>query len=138
MAGGNQLLAFLAILASHGLEPDALDPWRGWLAFKEYVRAATDHRDPGVSIQVTVDPWRNTRLYLVRQVADPESEELTPVGAVICDFHFVNREPPAEREFWTLDYSDFERFVNVVEQDPIVAALFLEQPGASDIYWEEA
>jgi hypothetical protein len=54
MRRGQILLEMLLLaLAAHGLGPTALDPWRGWVVFKEFARAAAEAPDPGVSVQVT-------------------------------------------------------------------------------------
>ena len=43
----------LALLATRGLMPETLDPWRGWVAFKRYARLVNEVPDPGVSVQIT-------------------------------------------------------------------------------------
>ena len=54
MKRGNLLLQFfLGVLAAQGLAAEALDPWRGWVAFKEFARRAAEEPDSGVSVQFT-------------------------------------------------------------------------------------
>ena len=137
----NQLLSVLLLtLAAHGLEPDALDPWRGWVAFKEYARAVHEEHDPGVSVQFTRDTEAgHTRLLFLRQAMRTDSEGgLTPVGGVVCEFTF----PWSERSVsswdrWSFDYATFERFVDIVEQEPDFQDLIVTRPLRSAVYWEE-
>ena len=133
------LAAFLAILAVHGLQVDALDPWRGWLAFKEYARATWELPDEGVSVQVGLDGDQETHLYFLRQAAVLTADRLEPVGGVVCDLCYAAQSAPTPTpEYWSFDYATFDRFVDVVEQDPMIAALFLQRPLSSQVYWEEA
>ena len=130
---------FIAVLAAHGLSSAGLDPWRGWLAFKEYARTTSEHPDPGMSVQVQVDGERVARLFLLRQSLVTAEDRMNPVGGVVCEFRFA--EGPASHSgtaYWSFDYATFERFVDAVEQDPVVATLFVTKPAESRVYWEEA
>jgi hypothetical protein len=115
------LSVFLLTLASHGLGPEGLDPWRGWIAFKEFARAVHEVPDPGVSVQFTrMGEPGESRLLYVRQVTTEPPGWLMPLGGVVCEFAFPrtrHRKPAWDR--WSFDYSSFERFVDVVEQEPI-------------------
>ncbi len=42
----------LSLLANKGLAGEALDPWRGWVTFKEYARLVDEVPDPGISVQL--------------------------------------------------------------------------------------
>lgn len=134
------LQMLLTVLASRGLVPDALDPWRGWVAFKQYARLVDEAPDPGVSVQITPDPkQRVVRLYLLRQVVERDEEWLEPCGGVVCEFTFDATEGPREAwECWSFDASSFERFVDRVELHPQFADLMTHRPVASAVYWEEA
>ena len=137
----NRLLSmFLLTLAAHGLSAETLDPWRGWVAFKEFARAANEVPDPGVSVQFTrVAEDGCTRLVLLRQETLDFDGCLTPVGGVVCEFTFVAaRRGPRAWDCWSFDYSSFERFVDVVEQEPIFQDLVVTRPLRSAVYWEEA
>jgi hypothetical protein len=129
----------LTLLAARGLAPDALDPWRTWIAFKEYARAIDDEPDPGVSVQLIHREDQTASLIFLRQVLKSERDQLTPVGGVVCEMIY----PPnvAERpdwEFWTFDYSTFERFIDIVESHSPFTHLMLRWPGSSAVYWEDA
>ena len=39
---------------------------------------------------------------------------------------------------WSFDYSSFDRFVDVVEQEPMFQDLTVTRPLRSAVYWEEA
>lgn len=137
----NKLLpVFLLTLAAHGLAPAALDPWRGWLAFKEFARAVQEVPDPGVSVQFTrTTEDGQTRLVFLRQAGDTDDGWSTPVGGVVCEFIFPrarHRVPAWDR--WSFDYGSFERFVDIVEQEPVFQDLIVTRPLRSAVYWEEA
>lgn len=134
------LAALLAILAAHSLESDALDPWRGWVAFKEFARRFDEQPDHGVSVQIApAGDNLPIHLYFVRQVLISAGNRLEPVGCVACEFVFApRRHTPREWREWSFDHSTFERFVDAVEQHPLVADLFVTRPLSSAVYWEEA
>ena len=134
------LSMFLLTLATHGLAPDALDPWRGWMAFKEFVRAVDEHPDPGVSVQFTRWTERGySRLVFVRQEVTVEDDRLEPAGGVVCEFTFP-RVPPGHDawDHWTFDHASFERFVDIVENEPVFQQLMVTRAIRSAVYWEEA
>ena len=137
----NKLLqAFLLTLATHGLAPQSLDPWRGWMAFKEFARAAAERPDPGTSVQFTRTAERGERrLVFLRQATHEENGWLEPVGGVVCELTF-HRAPcdVTAWDHWSFDHSSFDRFVDIVEQEPAFQDLMVTQPLRSAVYWEEA
>ena len=134
------LATLLTLLAARGLAPEALDPWRGWLSFKQFAREVAEVPDQGVSVQITSVPRSDAvRLFLLHQVLSPEADRLEPVGGVVCEFTFpVRGAPLSEWEAWSFDSSTFERFVDLVEQYPAFARLMNERPVATSVYWEDA
>ena len=137
----NRLLSlFMLTLAAHGLAPEGLDPWRGWVAFKEFARAENEVPDPGVSVQFNRETEAGqTRLVFLRQETRNVEGELTPLGAVVCEFIFPSTaDRPAAADQWSFDYSTFDRFVDVVEQEPLFQDLIVTRPLRSAVYWEEA
>lgn len=132
--------ALLSILAARGLDAETLDPWRGWVAFKQFAREIAVEPDPGVSVQIfRAEDGRSIRLAFVRQVLEPVDNRLEPVGGVICDFTFApRRRPIRDWRVWSFDYASFHRFVDVVEQHPAVSDLLVTRPLDSAVYWEEA
>ena len=137
----NRLLPlFLLTLASHGLAPETLDPWRGWVAFKEYARSVAETPDPGVSVQFTnrTEEGR-TRLLFLRQETVESDGSLTPVGGVVCEFTFAWRPRTAAIwDRWSFDYVSIDRFIDIVEQEPVFQDLVVTPPLRSAVYWEEA
>lgn len=131
---------FLGLLAARGLAPEALDPWRAWIVFKQFARAVAETPDPGVSVQIERRPGsRTARLYYVRQVVAPEEDWLEPAGGVVCELSFSDAPANATPfEAWSFDWRTFERFVDIVEADPGFADLVGRRPVASAVYWEEA
>ena len=134
------LAALLGLLAARGLAADALDPWRGWVVFKQFAREVSEAPDQGVSVQLDpVDDRDPLHLYFVRQVLAPDGDRLEPLGAVVCEFVFApRRRRPLEWREWSFDHPTFDRFVDTVEQRPIFADLLVTRPLRSAVYWEEA
>lgn len=134
------LAALLSLFAARGLAPEALDPWRAWVVFKQFAREYAEHPDHGISVQIDpVGDRRPIHLFFTRQVLAPEGDRLEPVGAVACEFIFAprRRTPPEWRE-WSFDHATFERFVDAIEQHPLFADLLLTRPLSTAVYWEEA
>ena len=134
------LAALLSVLATRGLAPEALDPWRGWVAFKQFVRQVDEEPDPGVSVQISaLGDRRPIQLVFVRQVLVRRGDRLEPVGGVACEFWFAQRRTtPSAFEAWSFDSPSFERFVDLVEQHPMFEDLLATQPLASAVYWQDA
>lgn len=134
------LATLVALLAARGLSPETLDPWRGWVSFKQFAREVTEVPDHGVSVQITtIGRSDAVRMYFLRQVLSQKGDRLEPVGGVVCEFTFPAREsPPSEWEAWSFDSSTFERFVDLVEQHPAFARLMNQRPVATSVYWEDA
>ena len=134
------LAAMLGVLAARGLAPETLDPWRGWLAFKQFAREVAETPDPGVSVQIEPLGDRGPiRLFFLRQVVILEGNRLEPTGGVVCEFSFApRRRTPRHWEAWSFESPTFERFVDVVEQYPLFAELMVTRPRSSAVYWEDA
>lgn len=131
--------ALLSILAARGLDAETLDPWRGWVAFKQFAREVSEEPDPGVSVQLFHVADGEVRLAFVRQVLEPVGDRLEPIGGVVCDFTFApRRRPMRDWRVWSFDYASFNRFVDVVEQHPGVSDLLVTRPIDSAVYWEQA
>jgi hypothetical protein len=124
------LSIFLLTLAAHGLAPGSLDPWRGWMAFKEYARMTSEFPDPGMSVQFTpVTEDGEAQLIFLRQKLEPRKQWLAAVGGVVCELRFEPlRRDTRAWDLWSFDYSSFERFVDVVEQEPAFQDLMVKRP----------
>lgn len=140
MRSGKLLLELLLLtLAGHGLSSEALDPWRGWLVFKEYVRSVAEQPDPGVSVQITADKSTGSdSLVFVRQVVEPLDDWLHPTGGVVVEFTFPRgAKHLAQWDAWSFEAPDFDRFVDLVEGNEPFQDLIVRQPQASRVYWIE-
>jgi hypothetical protein len=141
MERGQILLEMLLLaLAAHGLARESLDPWRGWVVFKQYARSVSEWPDPGVSVQITRDESDETvSLIFVRQMVEPIEDWLHPTGGVVCEFIF----PPdvrrySEWETWSFDAPNFDRFVDLVEANGPFQDLTVTKPLRSAVYLLEA
>lgn len=134
------LAAFLSVLAAHGLDPDTLDPWRGWMSFKQFARETAEIPDQGVSVQIIpLGDGAPVRLAFVRQALERVEDRFEPLGGVVCVFELApRRRTPTEWSAWSFDSAPFERFVDLVEQHPVFADLLSTKPLSSGVYWEEA
>ena len=156
---------FLAILGAYALEPANLDPWRSWLAFKEFARRVAEQPDPGVSVQFSAAGGADGdehALVFLRQEVEPEGEWLEPTGGVVAELRFSSetlkpRDPgwsrrawrwrtrrlhrrdglPRSWQLWSYDYASFERFVDAVEARPEFQDLIVQRARGSDVYYEE-
>jgi hypothetical protein len=140
MRSGKLLLELLLLtLASHGLASEALDPWRGWVVFKEYVRRVAEQPDPGVSVQITPDkPEKAVSVVFVRQVVEPLDDWLHPTGGVVVEFTFpLDARQLAEWDAWSFESPNFDRFVDLVEGNEAFQDLIVSQPISSSVYWIE-
>lgn len=131
--------ALLGILAARGMTADAIDPWRGWIAFKHFARVVAEVPDPGVSVQLLPQADGSASLMFLRQVVEGNAEGLEPIGGVVCELRFpAGAVKRRGWEFWSFDHPTFERFVDRVEQHPPFADLVLRRPEWSAVYWEDA
>jgi hypothetical protein len=128
----------LALFASKGLSADSLEPWRAWVTFKEFARRVDEVPDPGVSVQIRPGRHGDVDLFFLRQAIVETDEWNLPVGGVVCQLTFSGRPSARTGEYWSFDYHDFERFVDVVESDSDFVALLLETPNHTAVYWENS
>ena len=130
----------LAMLAGRGLAPETLDPWRAWVVFKQFVRVVDEVPDPGVSVQLTRTTRRTVTLSFVRQVVEQGDDDwLVPVGGLVVQCEFDNWKPgDDEPEFWSFDFGSFDRFVDLVEQNPAIADRLTQKASRSRVSWEDA
>jgi hypothetical protein len=133
------LATLLALLAARGLGAEGLDPWRGWVVFKQFAREVDERPDPGVSVQIAPSPAGDVRLYFLRQVLERDGDRLEPVGGVVCEFSFPSGpRQPSDWDAWSFDHPSFEHFVDLVEQHPDFGDLVTERALTGRVYWENA
>lgn len=75
----------LGLLAARGVAPDAMDPWRGSLVFKQYARIMDEVPDPGVSVQLIRHGDETASPVFLRQVLEQAADRLEPVGGTVCE-----------------------------------------------------
>lgn len=135
------LAARLSLFTNARLHPRTIDPWRGWIVFKQFARLVDEVPEPGVTVQIDEhNPDGTVRLYYMRQVVEPGDDDwLIPAGGVVCEFVF-RRGAVLSRSatYWSFDYPDFQHFVDAVEQDPHFADLTVRRPLRSRVYWEDS
>jgi hypothetical protein len=129
----------LVTIAGHGLAPEVLNPWRGWVVFKEYARSVAEDPDPGVSVQITPNNSDDTvSLVFLRQVVEPLDDWLHPTGGVVVEFTLPGSvKRLAEWDAWSFDSPDFDRFVDLVEGSEAFQDLIVKRPLSSSVYWIE-
>ena len=141
MRRGQILLELLLLaLAAHGLGSEGLDPWRGWVVFKQFARAVSETPDPGVSVQITNDEATETvSMVFVRQVVDQVDDWCEPAGGIVCEFTFPSG-PRRIRDWeaWSFETASLDRFVDLVEANGSFQDLVVSSPGSSAVYWLEA
>lgn len=140
MTSGPVLLkTFLLALAAHGLAAESVSPWQGWVVFKDYVRSVAEAPDPGVSVQIARDDVDGTvSLIFMRQVVEQVDDWLEPIGGVVCEMTFEQRDRRLpEFDVWSFDAPSFDRFVDMVESSADFEGLVLTKPLKSSVYWLE-
>ena len=141
MRRGQILLELLLLaLAAHGLGSEGLDPWRGWVVFKQFARAVSETPDPGVSVQITNDEANESvSMVFVRQLVDQVDDWCEPVGGIVCEFTFPSgRRRIRDWEAWSFETASLDRFVDLVEANSSFQDLVVSSPGSSAVYWLEA
>jgi hypothetical protein len=140
MTSGPVLLKTLLLaLAAHGLAAETVTPWRGWVVFKDYARSVAEVPDPGMSVQIKRDDLDGTvSLIFLRQVVEPVSDWLEPIGGVVCEITFQQGDKRLpEFDVWSFDAPSFDRFVDMVESSADFQTLALTKPLESSVYWLE-
>ena len=141
MRRGQILLELLLLaLAAHGLGGEGLDPWRGWVVFKQFARAVSEAPDPGVSVQITNDEANESvSMVFVRQLVDQVDDWCEPAGGVVCEFTFASGpRRVGDWEAWSFEAASFDRFVDLVEENGSFQDLVVRSPQSSTVYWLEA
>ena len=120
------------------LDPDHLDPWSGWLAFKEFLKHEVDGLYDAGSVQVRPEDDA-TSLFFVRQFTQRQNRRANSadvlVGRLIVEFHYEFRAL-ADQEIWTLDYPTLEEWASVVEGAAWFQALINQKPAFTDVYYD--
>jgi hypothetical protein len=129
---------FRAQLAELRLDPDRLDPWAGWRAFKEFLRQEVDGPYDAASVQVRPEN-ASTTMFFVRQFSHREGRSSAAadvlLGRLIVELQYQSMSLP-EQEVWTLDYATLEEWASVVEGEPWFQVLINREPTFTDVYYD--
>ena len=126
---------FLEHLASQALDPESLDPWSGWRAFKDFLRMEVEDVYDAAAIQFQVEDERPS-MFLVRQFTQRATDaEDVLLGRLIVEFQYDKGECQ-EQEIWTLDFPSLEEWASVVEGEPTFQALVNLAPKATEVYYD--
>ena len=95
--------------------------------------------DPGISVQITRDDLDGTvSLIFLRQVVEQIDDWVEPIGGVVCEITFqLGNKRLIERDVWSFDAPDFDRFADLVESSADFQMLALTKPLESSVYWLE-
>ena len=130
---------FRAQLSDLRLDPDHLDPWAGWRAFKDFLKQEVEGPYDAASVQVQPEHDDATSMFFVRQFSQREgrSREGADVllGRLIVELRYDLRRLP-EQEVWTLDYPTLEEWAAVVESEPWFQVLVSREPTFTDVYYD--
>lgn len=152
------LASLLATLRREGLDPDRLEPWTAWKAFKTFLREPVAAVEDAGYVEFGADPQPDGfwHLRFVRQLAVWERElpGRTPhpddrpseipkqhvVREIIVDLAYdLARGLPAElREIASGDYAAIVDFIAVVESDAVFQAAMAAESVGSLVYADEA
>ena len=129
---------FRAELEDLGLDPDNLDPWSGWKAFKEFLKQEVRGAYDAAAVQIGPRE-EGTSLFLVRQFTEREDASSYAadvlVGRLIVELHYDLRQI-LEREFWTLDYPSLEEWAAVIEGEEAFQSLVNREPLFTDVFYD--
>ncbi len=120
------------------LDPDHLDPWAGWRAFKEFLKQEVEGPYDAASVQVQPEDDA-TSMFFVRQFSQREGRSSDGddvlLGRLIVELQY-DSSPLPEQEVWTLDYPTLEEWAAVVEGEPWFQVLINRKPTFTDIYYD--
>jgi hypothetical protein len=124
-------------LADQSLDPDQLDPWSGWQAFKQFLKKEVDSSYDAAAVQFGIGDDGGAMFY-VRQFTErennrPEAEDVLK-GRLIVEFDYDL--PAVEGEIWTLDYRTLEEWAAVVEGDTRFQSFVNHVPTYTDVYFD--
>jgi hypothetical protein len=128
---------FRAHLENLRLDPDHLDPWSGWRAFKGFLKQEVEDSYDAASVQVRLEDDA-TSMFFVRQFTrreDASSDADVLLGRLIVELQYGSRQL-AEQEVWTLDYPRLEEWAAVVEGEGWFQALINQEPTFTDVYYD--
>lgn len=129
---------FREYLTSQSLDPDHLDPWSGWQAFKGFLRHEVGGVYDAAAIQFQPETDGGS-MFFVRQFTEREDKSTDAddvlLGRLIVEFQYDALQV-SEEEIWTLDYPTLEDWASVVEGGSTFQALMNLPPSFTDVYYD--
>ena len=108
-------------LVAEGLDPEGLEPWEAWKAFKRFLATPVETDDEGASVQFVWDEIAEGefRVYLewIRQFVVVEGNEDIPYRYVGIELSYRTKDLPLERDLqvWSYDFPSLAAFASHVE-----------------------
>ena len=148
--------ALLRALRGGGLDPDRLDPWPAWKAFKERLRQAPLPAEHAAYVGFGVDRQGDAfwHLTFVLQLAawEPkltgptahlddqgDTPELNVVREIVIDLAYESLvASPNPRELASGDFGTLDDFIAAVESEPVFQDAMAAECVGSLVYEEEA
>ena len=151
------LPSLLAELRRNGLDPDRLEPWAAWKAFKTFLRQPIAAVEDACYVEFGTDEQEDGfwHLRFVRQLAvwerelqgstphpddQPSSDpDLNVVREIVLDLAYdpARDLPPAVREIASGEYATAPEFIAVVESDSAFQAGMAAESVGSLVYAHE-
>ena len=129
---------FREYLVSQALDPDHLDPWSGWRAFKTFLHQEVEGVYDAAAVLFERENEGAT-MFFVRQFTEREDDledaEDQLIGRLIVEFQFDVQQLPDE-EVWTLDFPTLEEWAAVVEGTRSFQSLVNQAPRFTDVYYD--
>ena len=124
-------------LSSLALDPEHLDPWLGWKAFKEFLKREVADVYDAAAVQFLPEGDGGS-MFFVRQFTERANQDDDApdvlVGCLIVQLQYEAQHVP-EDEVWTLDYPTLEEWASVVEGLPAFQDLVNRIPTYTDVYY---
>ena len=113
------------VLDTAALDPEHLDVWEAWKAFKTFIREPVDTDDEGISVQAvrekTPDGLDLVYLNFLRQFTAIEGEGDAPIRYAGMELVYTAADLPLKEDVdvWSYDFPSFPDFAAHVEALPL-------------------
>ncbi len=134
---------FESELRAAGLDPDRLDPWEAWRAFKTWARQPVAGIDADtlyvqLGLLDPTDDLRHVTFIRHLEIADADGE-LQPVREIVCDLGYDAgpQTPTTDVELSSVEFTNLAVFFTAIEgRSDFQQAMALE-PAGSLVTWSE-
>ena len=131
------------LLTDAKLEPDHLEPWLAWKAFKAFINVPVECERDAASFQCSAEQDEagapHFFVEFVRQCSVTEGGEDTPVAGVGIELVYDLEQFPVsdDQQVWSYDYPSFAAFAAHVEALPQFQAAMNQHPSATELWQRE-